>query len=134
MPVVTLPSSSAAFVKATWDDIAPYYDELAECPLEPDTVEAWLRAWSALEELVTEAAARAMIAYTSDTGDREKEADHLRFSSDILPRMEEQDVRLARRLLALGYRRPDLETTLARFRTAIDIFREENVPIFAEIE
>ncbi len=134
MPVVTLPSSSAAFVKATWDDIAPYYDELAECPLEPDTVEAWLRAWSALEELVTEAAARAMIAYTSDTGDREKEADHLRFSSDILPRMEEQDVRLARRLLASGYRRPDLETTLARFRTAIDIFREENVPIFAEIE
>ncbi len=134
MPVLTLPSSSAAFAKATWDDIAPYYDELAECPLEPDTVEAWLRAWSALEELVTEAAARAMIAYTGDTGDREKEADHLRFSSDILPRMEEQSVRLARRLLASGYRRPDLETTLARFRTAVDIFREENVPIFAEIE
>lgn len=134
VPVLTLPSSSAAFAKATWDEIAPYYDELAEWPLEPDTVEGWLQTWSSLEELITEAAARAMIAYTSDTGDREKEADHLRFSSDILPRMEEQSVRLARRLLASGYRRPDLETTLARFRTAVTIFRPENVPLFAEIE
>jgi oligoendopeptidase F len=102
--------------------------------LDPSTVESWLGEWSRLEELVTEAAARAMIAYTIDTSDREKEADHLRFSSDVLPKMEERSVELARRLLDSGYSTPDLETTLTRFRTQIEIFRDANVPIFAELE
>ncbi len=134
MTVSVLPSSPAALAKATWEDIVPYYDELAERPLLPPTIDGWLQAWSTLEELVTEAAALAMIAYTSDTGDAGKEADHLRFSTEILPRMEERSVALARRLLDSGYHRSDLETTLTRFRTAIEIFREANVPIFAELE
>jgi oligoendopeptidase F len=132
--VSVLPSSPAAFAKATWDDIVPYYDDLAERPLTPETIEGWLQAWSTLEELVTEAAALAMIAYTIDTGDANKEADHLRFSTEILPKVEERSVALARRLLESGYHRPDLDTTLTRFRTAIEIFREANVPIFAEVE
>jgi oligoendopeptidase F len=75
-----------------------------------------------------------MIAYTVNTDDREREARHLRFSTEILPRMDEEGVRLARRLLALGFSRPDLATMLERFATQIDIFREENVPLFAELE
>ncbi|HEU5171044.1 MAG TPA: M3 family oligoendopeptidase [Gemmatimonadales bacterium] len=134
MPVLALPSTPAAFAKATWDDIAPYYDELAERPLSPETMGGWLQAWSTLEELITEAAALAMIAYTGNTTDAEKEADHLRFSTEILPRAEERSVALARRLLDSGFTRADLETTIRRFRTASEIFREENVPIFAEVE
>jgi oligoendopeptidase F len=132
--VSVLPASPSAFAKATWDDVAPYFDELAGRPLEPSTTEAWLLAWSTLEELVTEAAARAMIAYTMDTADADKEADHLRFSTEVLPRMEERSVELARRLVESGYSTPSLTTTLARFRTQIEIFRDENVPIFAELE
>jgi len=131
---LVLPDSPSAFAKAKWDDVAPYFDELAAWPLDPSAMAAWLRTWSTLEELVTEAAARAMIAYTIDTGDVDKEADHLRFSTEVLPRMEERSVELARRLLETGYTAPDLETTLARFRTQIEIFRDENVPIFAELE
>jgi oligoendopeptidase F len=129
-----LPSSPVAFSKAGWSDIAPYFDDLAERPLDAGTVDEWLRAWSRLEELVTEAAAEAMIAYTIDTSDPEKEKDHLRFSTEILPKMEERSVELARRFVALGYETPELATTLARFRTSIEIFREANVPIFAELE
>jgi oligoendopeptidase F len=132
--VLVLPATPAAFAKATWDEVAAYYDELAELPLAPDGVDAWLQAWSTLEELLTEAAALAMIAYTIDTGDAEKAADHLRFSTEILPRAEERSVGLARRLLDSGFTRPDMETTIRRFRTASEIFREANVPIFAEIE
>jgi oligoendopeptidase F len=131
---LVLPDSPSAFAKAKWADVAPYFDELAAQPLDSGNVEAWLRAWSTLEELVTEAAARAMIAYTINTGDAEKEADHLRFSTEVLPRLEERSVELARRLLESGYSTPTLETTLARFRTQIEIFRDENVPIFAELE
>ena len=134
MTVSVLPPSPSAFAKASWDDVAPYFEDLAARPLEPSTVGAWLAEWSRLEELVTEAAARAMIAYTSDTSDREKEADHLRFSTEVLPKMEERSVELARRLVESGHSTPELATTLARFRTQIEIFRDENVPIFAELE
>jgi oligoendopeptidase F len=48
--------------------------------------------------------------------------------------MEERSVELAKRLVESGYRAPTLETTLARFRTSIEIFREANVPIFSELE
>ncbi len=129
-----LPESPSAFANATWSDVAPYFETLAAAKLDSRTIEPWLLSWSRLEELVTEAAARAMIAYTIDTADAEKEADHLRFSTEVLPQMEERSVELARRLLASGHTTPALATTLARFRTQIGIFRDENVPIFAELE
>src|SRR6185503_19028326 len=72
--------------------------------------------------------------YTIDTSDAEKEKDHLRFSTEILPKMEERSVELARRFVALGHSTPELATTLARFRTSIEIFREANVPLFSELE
>ena len=134
MTVSFLPPSPSALAKSSWEDIAPYFDDLAGRALDTESIEGWLREWSRLEELVTEAAARAMIAYTIDTSDSAKEADHLRFSTEILPRMEERSVELAKKLLQTGYTSPSLETTLARFRTQIEIFREENVPIFAELE
>jgi oligoendopeptidase F len=132
--VSALPSSPGALSKARWEDIAPYFDDLAERSLDEATIEGWLLSWSTLEALVTEAAALAMIAYTIETSDPDKEADHLRFSTEILPKMEERSVDLARRLVESGYRTPALETTLARFRTSIEIFREANVPIFSELE
>ena len=134
MTVSVLPQSPSAFAKATWEDVAPYFDELSTRPIDRSTMEGWLRAWSTLEALVTEAAARAMIAYTIDTSDAAKEADHLRFSTEVLPQMEERSVELARRLVESGYATPELKTTLDRFRTQIQIFRDQNVPIFAELE
>lgn len=134
MTASVLPTSPAAFAKATWDEVVPYFDDLLERPLDASTVDEWLLAWSRLEELVTEAAAQAMIAYTIDTSDAEKEKDHLRFSTEILPKMEERSVELARRLVALGHDAPEFATTLARFRTSIEIFREANIPLFSELE
>jgi oligoendopeptidase F len=130
----TLPDSPAAFAGATLDQILPWYEALASAPLEPDGVGPWLAAWSRLEELITEAAAEAMIAYTGDTRNPELEAAHLRWSAEIFPQLEEQGVRLARRLLETGFQRPDLEVVLRRFRTQIDIFREANLPLFGELE
>jgi oligoendopeptidase F len=131
---LALPTSPDAFAGASWPDISPYFEELATRPLSRETVEEWLAHWSRLEELVDEAGTIAMVAYTGDTADPEKEKAHLRFSTEIFPQAHEQSVRLARRLIELGYERPGLETTVARFRTDAEIFREENVPLFAELE
>jgi oligoendopeptidase F len=132
--IVDLPASPDAFADTSWDGIAPYYDRLAEAPLSAESADGWLAAWSRLESLVSEAGTLAMIAYTGDTADPAKEAAYLRFSTEIFPKVDEQHVRLANRLLAVGYTRPDLETTLRRFRTDAEIFREANVALFAEIE
>lgn len=129
-----LPETSAAFAQASWDDCLAYYRALADAPLDRDTLDSWLADWSRLEELISEAASLALIAYTCDTGDPAKEAAHLRFSTEVIPKAEEQSVGLARRLVATGVVPPGLETTVARFRAAIDIFREANVPLFAELE
>jgi oligoendopeptidase F len=131
-PISTL--TPAALAEATWDDIRPLYQELVDRPMDATTIAPWLADWSRLEEVVSEAAALAMIAYTCDTTDPVKEAAHLRFSAEILPKMEELEVELARRLLASGYTRAGLEVTIARFRTAAELFREENVPLNTEIE
>ena len=131
---MTLPSSPAALADATWPDIAPHYQRLAEAPLDAETLLAWLREWSQLESLLSEAASLAMIAYTCDTGDPTKEGAHLRFSTEIVPKAEEQSVALARRLVEQPGVPEGMEHVVARFRASIDIFREANVPLFAELE
>lgn len=134
--VIPLPESPAHFRDATWPEVQPYYDALAEWPLDGGdaAVERWLRSWSRLDTLVSEAGTLAMIAYTGDTANEAAEQAYLRFSMEIFPRLDEQQVRLARRLIDLGWSRPDLATTLRRFRTDIDIFREANVARFSQIE
>jgi oligoendopeptidase F len=134
--MLELPASPEAFRDAAWDDVLPYYNQLADVPLTRDdaVVEPWLATWSRLDTLVGEAGTLAMIAYTANTADASAEQAYLRFSMEIFPRLEEQQVRLARRLLDLGWSRPDLETTLRRFRTDIEIFREANVARSAQIE
>jgi len=110
------PATAAVFAQASWADILPYYEALAAAPLKPATLTAWLRDWSQLEAALSEAAALAMIAYTCDTGDPGKEAVHLRFSVEIVPKAEEQSVGLARRLVAQPEVPEGMETTVARFK------------------
>lgn len=134
--MIELPASPEAFRDAAWDDVLPYYNQLAAAPLTNDSavVEPWLATWSRLDTLVGEAGTLAMIAYTGNTADADAEQAYLRFSMEIFPKLEEQQVVLAGRLISLGWSRPDLETTLRRFRTDIEIFREANVERFAQIE
>jgi oligoendopeptidase F len=134
--MIELPASPEAFRDAGWDDILPYYEQLATIALDSTTtvVEPWLRTWSRLDMLVGEAGTLAMIAYTGNTADTAAETAYLRFSMEIFPKLEEQGVRLAKRLIALNWSRDDLDTTVRRFRTDIEIFREANVPRFSQIE
>ncbi len=131
MLTITSPQSLA---NATWADLEPAFDALLARPLDGGNVETWLADWSRLEEIVTEAISSAMIAYTADTADPAKEAAHRRFVIEIAPKAEEKSVKLAERFTALDVRLPGLEQMAARFRRAIEIFREANVPLMASLE
>ena len=129
-----IPATPQALELATWHDLAPFYEALATMPLSLENAEEWLHAWSRLQAVVDEAGTLAMIAYTCDTADSAKEAANLRWSSEIFPKVNEQSVRLAERLVAVGWTRDDMSVVIREFRTDIEIFREENVEIFSEIE
>ncbi len=134
--MIELPATPDVFRNATWDDVRPYYEQLATVAVDDSTsaVEAWLAMWSRLDTLVGEAGTLAMIAYTANTADEAAEKAYLRFSMEVFPKMEEQQVRLARRLVEFAPTRPDLATTVRRFRSDIEIFREANVERFAQLE
>ena len=131
--MITLPESAEAFRAATWDDLAPYFEELATRNLDRTKVERGLEDWSRFESLLGEAASLAHFDYSCSTADRERELAWLRFSSEIRPRAERERTKLRRRLVELGYSRPDLEVPIQKFRNQIELFREENVPICTEL-
>ncbi len=135
-----LPASPDAFRDSEWEDILPFYKQLDEFAASNfgagklGDIERWLARWSLLDSLVGEAGALAMISYTGNTADVESEKAYLRFSMEIFPKLEEQQVKLAGRLVDSGWSRPDFETTVRRFKTDIEIFREANVDRFSQIE
>ncbi len=131
--VRTVPGSPDAFKEAVWEDILPYYEELATRPLDTGNAEEWLADWSRFESLLSEASALAGFNYSCDTSDPGREAAQLRFGSQISPKAQEQRVRLQQRLVKIDYVRPDIETMVERFRNQMRIFNEANVPLAAEL-
>lgn len=122
MSVTTPTPTPEGFQDATWEDIQPLYQELIDRPLEPgdtDAIEAWLDEWNTLDTALMEAASVANVEASCDSEDPVKEATHLRFASEIGPRQAQYGVLLANKLLDTGYTRPDLETTLRRFRSTL---------------
>jgi oligoendopeptidase F len=131
--VKKIPESPDAFKEAVWEDVLPFYEELASRPLDTENVEQWLADWSRFESLLSEASALASFAYSCDTSDPEREAAQLRFGTQISPKAQEQRVGLQQRLVQLGYIRPGLEAVVERFRNQMQIFNEANVPLAAEL-
>ena len=129
-----LPQTSTDFAKLSWDEILPIYNDLYFRPLTLDNARQWLKDWSEFEDLLGEAREQVYFDYTCETGNEQKETNNLRFQTEIEPNAAEQRVRLSRRLLEIGYSEPGLEESLRRFRTTNEIFREENVPLKAEVE
>lgn len=126
----TLPRTPETLAGADWGQIEPLYDDLER---RPETNTAWVRNWSELEDLVEEAMATAYVAYTTDTENEEKERLHLRWATEVEPQLEERRTRLARRLVDSGWTEPGMEPSLSAFLNQISLFREENLPLSAEI-
>ncbi|HWV24960.1 MAG TPA: M3 family metallopeptidase, partial [Thermomicrobiales bacterium] len=117
---------------ATWDEIVALYQPLLDASLDrddPEVIEQWLAAWSNLDAALQEAAVLAMMASAADVNDAKSGTIHQRFDGEIMPRHKEILVALAAKLLDSGYTRPDLETTIQRFRIDREIFRTENIPL-----
>ncbi len=124
-----------------WATVRPRVDALLATPLTREGVASWLKAWSDLEAIVEEGFARALRAATENTADAEAERLYLHYVEMIRPRAEIAAQALRRKLLdfldspdAAGWEPPaEGVQLLRRFRNDADLFRDENVPLLAEL-
>ena len=133
MTLQSLPAKLEDFEGLNWDVIQPYYDELLARSLTPEATAQWLKDWSHLEALLSDTYTDLHIAYDLDTASAEKKAAAERYLSEIYPRRLVAQQPLKVKLVESGYDAPEHAIFLRTVRNEIALFREENVPLLAEV-
>lgn len=123
----------------TADNLAAAFEQLLSAePTGADAFRDWLRDVSALESAVSEDLAWRYIRMTCDTANKEYEADYLDFVQNIQPRLAPLEDRLNRKIVdsphaAAAESDEAIRIYFRSLRGAIEIFREENIPLQAEL-
>ncbi|MBX3082862.1 MAG: M3 family oligoendopeptidase [Anaerolineae bacterium] len=128
-----LPDTTVDFKTWTWEQIQPYYDELASRPLDASNIEQWLRDWTHLGELLTESYSRLSTAVDLNTTDKEAETAFFNFLDTIDPKMRAAEQKLKEKLLASKLEPKGFEIALRNIRSDAEIFRDENLPLFTQV-
>lgn len=121
-----------SFMTMSWGDIEPYYQTLQENEIDPDSLDAWLKGWTRLRELVSERYARLQLNSLQDTRDKEAESRFKSFLEDVYPRIEAADQALKKRILASGLTLERMDIPLQKMHARAEIYRDENLPFQAE--
>jgi len=126
------------FAITTWDKLEPYFMELEQRKIDTrEDLEQWLKDISELEAIVSEDASWRQIRMTCDVESKELEQAFAYFMMEIQPKIQPFGDRLNRKLVSNPHVK-DLDqkkffTYLRNVKKSIDLFREENVPIQAEL-
>jgi len=126
-------------IKVTsWDKLEPYFTQLLEREIHSkEELETWLKHRSELEAFVSEDLAWRYVRMTCNTEDSALELAYLFFVNEIEPKISPLSDKLNRKLVECKYT-AELDHDkyfiyLRGIKKEIEIFREVNVPIFAEI-
>lgn len=126
------------FVLKDWTSIESYFKELEERPINslPD-LEQWLRDINEVEAAVSEDACWRQIKMTCDTENKELEQAFNFFMMEIQPKIQPYADRLNRKLVESPFTK-ELDpkkffTYLRNVKKNIDLFREANIPLQAEM-
>lgn len=126
------------FTITTWETLEPWLKNLEERQIDSkEALEQWLRDSSELEALISEDSCWRQIRMTCDTENKELEDAFTFFVMEIQPKIQPYADRLNRKLVACPYvNELDKEKYFTYLRTIkknIDLFREENIPLQADI-
>jgi oligoendopeptidase F len=128
-----LPQSGLEFAGWGWGQIAPYFKQLANRPLDGDAdVDLWLRDWTRLTQLVDDAFTRLQVAYTQDTRVEAAEKRYHAYLEEIVPPARAAAQKLKEKLLAGGWKPAGMEVALRNIQAEAALFREANLPLFTE--
>lgn len=125
------------FVLTDWKNLEPWFQDLEQRPLETrPALEKWLLDMSELEAVVSEDSCWRQIRMTCDTENKELEEAFNYFCLEIQPKIQPYADRLNKRLVENPHTqeldRKEYFTYLRSVRKRIELFRDENIPLFAE--
>lgn len=126
------------FKLTTWDALQPYFDKLTTTEINSkEALENWLHNISELEAVISEDACWRQINMTCDTTNKEYEDAFTYFCMEIEPKMKPYFFELNKKMLASPFIKELDEAQyypyLRSVRNAVTLYREENVPIQAEM-
>ncbi len=125
----SLPRDERGVADRSWDEIEPYYTDLAHRPLSSGSVHEFLKDWTLLAEVMDETFSRLHVATTVNTADKEAERRYHSFLDAIFSCAEEAEQVLMRKLLESGLVPEGFEQPILRMRAEAEIFREENLTL-----
>ncbi|HEX4959169.1 MAG TPA: M3 family oligoendopeptidase [Lacibacter sp.] len=122
----------------TWEALEPYFTSLLNAPIKSKAeLEQWLTDSSELEAVISEDACWRQVRMTCDTENKQLEEAFNYFYMEIAPRMQPYADKLNRKLIDCPLTQ-ELDhdkyfTYLRSIKKSIELFREENIPINAEL-
>ena len=125
-------------VLTNWEGLEPYFKTLLAQDLDSvATLENWLQHLSELEAFISEDACWRQIKMTCDTTDKSLEESFNFFCMEIQPKMQPYADALNKKLIACPLtselNQSAYFTYLRSVKKSIELFREENIPIQAEL-
>ena len=126
------------FIITTWDLLEPYFINLVERTINSkQELEQWLKDMSELEAVVSEDACWRQIKMTCDTTDKSLEESFAYFCMEIQPKLQPYADNLNKKLIACPFTKEldqkEFFTYLRNVKKSIDLFREENIALQAEL-
>jgi len=126
------------FVVTDWQSLKPFFKDLQERNIDSQPeLEKWLQDQSELEALVNEDACWRQIKMTCDTENKTLEEAFNFFCMEIQPKIQPYADALNKKLvnhpLAKELDADKYFTYLRSMRKSIELFREENIPLQAEL-
>jgi len=126
------------FTVTKWEALEPYFKALVERKINSvEELEHWLKDMSEVEAVVSEDACWRQIRMTCDTTDKALENAFTYFCMEIQPKLQPYADKLNRKLIDCPYTKEvDQQkyfTYLRNVKKNIDLFREENIPLQAEL-
>src|ERR1700730_3772130 len=126
------------FVVTDWGSLEPYFKNLLERKTDSlAELENWLKDMSELEAVISEEGCRRHIRMTCDTENKELEKAFIFFVMEIQPKIQPYANQLNQKLIKNPVTRQLDEkkyfTYLRSVRKSIELFREKNIPIQAEL-
>jgi len=121
-----------------WESLKPYFDDLLNREIESASqLENWLKNLSELEAVITEDVCWRQIKMTCDTTNKEYENAFNYFYTEIQPKIQPYSDQLNRKLVNSEFvdtlDTKKYFTYLRSVKTSIELFREENIPIYSEL-
>jgi len=121
-----------------WSSLEPYFKELLNRDVaDKEKLEQWLQDQSELESIVNEDACWRQIRMTCDTKNKELEENfnffHMHIQPQIQPYADALNKKLVSSPLLSQLDQKKYFTFIRNIRKSIELFREENIPLQAEV-